>query len=61
MSHIRAITARPLIYSLQNEANKGNEVRIEIRPKGRSAVTALVNIEGDYVAKIRNTEANDVC
>ncbi|KAI9746226.1 MAG: hypothetical protein M1818_000907 [Claussenomyces sp. TS43310] len=45
---------------VRNEADKGREVMIEVRPKDRSALRTLVNVEGAPVAEIRLLEANDV-
>jgi hypothetical protein len=45
---------------VRNEVDKGNEVMTEVRPKDRSAITTLVNIEGALVAEIQNVESNDV-
>jgi hypothetical protein len=45
---------------VRNEADKGTEVMVEVRPKDRSALTTLVNIEGSHVAEIQNLESNDV-
>ncbi|TVY16132.1 hypothetical protein LARI1_G006241 [Lachnellula arida] len=43
-----------------NEADKGNEVNVEIRPNDRSALMTRVNIDGSPVAEIRVLESNDV-
>jgi len=45
---------------VRNEAAKGEEVMVEVRPKDRRALTTLVTIEGAHVAEIRISEANDV-
>jgi len=43
-----------------NEADKGSEVKVEVRPNDRSAITTTVNIDGSAVAEIRILESNDV-
>jgi len=62
MQHVTLMTKERSALNLVvlNEADKGNEVKIEVRPKDRSAITALVNIGGATIAEIRNLESNDV-
>jgi hypothetical protein len=40
-----------------NETDKGNEVKVEVRPNDQSALTTMVNIDGSPVAEIRILES----
>lgn len=45
---------------VRNEAAKGEEVAVEVRPMDRGALRTMVSIEDAPVAEIRILEANDV-
>jgi hypothetical protein len=60
LRHVSWSQREALDMVVKNEAYKGNEVTVEVRPKDKSALTTLANIGGAIIAEIQPTEFNDV-
>jgi len=49
-----------LDMTVHNEADKGNEVELHVRPQDRSAVTTLVTLNDACIAVIQLTGSNEI-
>jgi hypothetical protein len=58
LRHISFRQRQALDAFVRNECDKGNEVKVEVRPKDQGALTTLVNIKGATVAEIQMTGVN---
>lgn len=58
LRHVSFRQRQALDVVLQNEYDKGNEVKVEVRPKDKGALTTLVDIKGAPIAEIQLTGFN---